>query len=227
MSFDLSVLQSDRPMTYEEATAILHALEESEDQTSDPLPAIKAFYAELTRRFPTLDDAPEDDKSCPWAFGPYPNHSFVSLCMTYSSAKKTTPLIQALARKHELIYLDGQAQIIQHPPSLEEPTDLHLQLQDGGIVVHPTDDDIRQVLDGIQAGKWEYTILQKHSEVYMQTKRDDDGGGYLLEHRDGSADQHFQAFNVTIEAVVTALSEFARGDDSWRARHPWTKLDFD
>lgn len=51
------------------------------------------------------------------------------------------------------------------------------------------------------------------------------GGDYTLEHRDGSADRHFQAMVDEPEAVAAALTGWARQEAGWDAGLDWTLLD--
>ncbi|WP_329038209.1 hypothetical protein OHT61_13560 [Streptomyces sp. NBC_00178] len=51
------------------------------------------------------------------------------------------------------------------------------------------------------------------------------GGDYTLEHRDGSADRHFQAMVDSPEAVSAALTGWARQEDGWDAGPAWSLLD--
>ncbi|MFI1973276.1 DUF6891 domain-containing protein [Streptomyces cinnamoneus] len=51
------------------------------------------------------------------------------------------------------------------------------------------------------------------------------GGDYTLEHRDGAADRHFQAMADTPEAVIAALTGWARQEDGWDTGLAWSLLD--
>ncbi|MFI9272184.1 DUF6891 domain-containing protein [Kitasatospora sp. NPDC052896] len=51
------------------------------------------------------------------------------------------------------------------------------------------------------------------------------GGGYTLEHRDHSADRHFQAMADGPEAVIAAISGWARQEAGWDAGPAWSLLD--
>ncbi|MEV8099340.1 hypothetical protein [Kitasatospora sp. NPDC085879] len=51
------------------------------------------------------------------------------------------------------------------------------------------------------------------------------GGDYTLEHRDGGADRHFQSMVDGPEAVIEALTGWARQDEGWEAGRSWEVLD--
>ena len=49
-------------------------------------------------------------------------------------------------------------------------------------------------------------------------------GSLILEYRDGSRERHFQAREVTLEEIATALSQWARGEREFVGRHDWHRL---
>ncbi|MFI2241527.1 DUF6891 domain-containing protein [Streptomyces chrestomyceticus] len=61
-------------------------------------------------------------------------------------------------------------------------------------------------------------------EVFAQVWHEA-GGDYTLEHRDGDADRHFRATADRPEAVVEALSGWARRQSDWGAGLAWSLLD--
>ncbi|MYW69579.1 hypothetical protein GTY65_36765 [Streptomyces sp. SID8379] len=51
------------------------------------------------------------------------------------------------------------------------------------------------------------------------------GGDYTLEHRAGGADRHFGTEVAEPEAVIAALTGWARQEPGWDAGHDWSLLD--
>lgn len=51
------------------------------------------------------------------------------------------------------------------------------------------------------------------------------GGDYTLEHRDGAADRHFQATVAHPEAVIAAMTGWARKESGWGAALAWSVVD--
>jgi hypothetical protein len=49
-------------------------------------------------------------------------------------------------------------------------------------------------------------------------------GRFLLEYRDGSPDQHFQAEDVSLASIADALSQWMRGDRTFIDDHEWKPL---
>src|SRR2546423_1517547 len=86
-----------------------------------------------------------------------------------------------------------------------------------------TEEQLREAfLD--DAGRGEFIILSQRSQIYMQASGEGDGP-YLLEHRDGDADHHFQAGeNFGKEAVQRAFLWYLTGDSKWRTEFRWQKF---
>lgn len=69
-------------------------------------------------------------------------------------------------------------------------------------------------------------------QVWRDTEADGDGAGdgggdgseYQLEHRDGSAERHFQAYVPTAAEVVEVMVRWARQDKDWDAGPAWERL---
>ncbi|MEU6012009.1 hypothetical protein [Streptomyces sp. NPDC047453] len=51
------------------------------------------------------------------------------------------------------------------------------------------------------------------------------GGDYTVEHRDGAADRHFQAMTDRPEAVIAAMTGWARRETGWDGGLVWSLLD--
>ncbi|MHC5906373.1 DUF6891 domain-containing protein [Streptomyces sp. S6] len=51
------------------------------------------------------------------------------------------------------------------------------------------------------------------------------GGDYTVEHRDGAADRHFQVMTDGPEAVITAITGWARQEAGWDSGLAWSPLD--
>ncbi|GAA3443657.1 DUF6891 domain-containing protein [Planomonospora venezuelensis] len=61
-------------------------------------------------------------------------------------------------------------------------------------------------------------------EVFIQVWHED-GGDYVLEHRDGAPDRHFQATLGGPGPVIAAMTRWARLEDDWGSGLDWTALD--
>ncbi|MCX3061107.1 DUF6891 domain-containing protein [Streptomyces beihaiensis] len=79
----------------------------------------------------------------------------------------------------------------------------------------------------IGADRDRFLVLQRLPDlpdVFAQVWHES-GGGYTLEHRDGSADRHFQVVLHNSEAVVAALTGWAQHERGWGTGLPWSRLD--
>ncbi|WP_030916618.1 DUF6891 domain-containing protein [Streptosporangium amethystogenes] len=61
-------------------------------------------------------------------------------------------------------------------------------------------------------------------EVFIQVWHED-GGDYVLEHRDGAPDRHFQTILDRPVSVITAMTRWACLEDEWGSGLNWTSLD--
>ncbi|MFI8339946.1 hypothetical protein ACIF8W_07670 [Streptomyces sp. NPDC085639] len=65
--------------------------------------------------------------------------------------------------------------------------------------------------------------LTEEPDIYIQVWHDE-GDGYQLEHRDGSAERHFQAYLPTAAEVVEVMARWARQEKGWDAGPGWQRL---
>ncbi|MGW5261895.1 DUF6891 domain-containing protein [Microbispora sp. NPDC004025] len=61
-------------------------------------------------------------------------------------------------------------------------------------------------------------------EVFVQVWHEDEGD-YVLEHRDGAPDRHFQAILDGPGPVIAAMTRWASREDGWHSGLDWTALD--
>lgn len=66
------------------------------------------------------------------------------------------------------------------------------------------------------------TVDDGRGDSYAQAFNLD--GALLLEYRDGSPQRHFQATDVSLDAVVDGLRQWAAGERAFLADHAWTRL---
>ncbi|MFI9649560.1 hypothetical protein ACIHAA_25100, partial [Streptomyces sp. NPDC052040] len=72
-----------------------------------------------------------------------------------------------------------------------------------------------------------FLVLQRVSDLpdVFAKVRHRVGGDYTLEYRDGAADRHFRAAADGPEAVIAAMTGWARQDTGWDAGPDWSLLD--
>jgi len=66
------------------------------------------------------------------------------------------------------------------------------------------------------------TVRSGPPDLYAQAINHD--GHLVLEYRDGSADQHYQARDVSRAAIAEALSQWMSGGRGFIADHEWHRL---
>ncbi|MFZ3497224.1 DUF6891 domain-containing protein [Streptomyces sp. 5.8] len=67
--------------------------------------------------------------------------------------------------------------------------------------------------------------LPDEPDVFVQVWHET-GGDYQLEHRDGAAGRHFQAFVPTAAEVVDVMVRWARQEKGWDLGPAWERLEF-
>ncbi|MFJ9696332.1 DUF6891 domain-containing protein [Kitasatospora sp. NPDC101183] len=88
-------------------------------------------------------------------------------------------------------------------------------------------EDLAALVRRIGAEGDRYLVLQRIPDlpdVYAQVWHEA-GGDYTVEHRDGAADRHFQAFADGPEAAIAALEGWARQEAGWGGGLTWEPLD--
>jgi hypothetical protein len=79
-------------------------------------PKLKAFYEDLLRKYPALDDLPDDkvDDSA-WAMTPDDSERLIALNFAWPEAERAAKEVPNLARKHGLVLMDPQSGLIVRP----------------------------------------------------------------------------------------------------------------
>ena len=119
MSFDLAVWHTPARLTDAEAGALHAALCESRTDGVAPHPAVDAFYAELTARYPEIDTVPDDriDDSdyCPWSCALDRSPGHVIMACVWSQAQAVGEFAWDLAGRHRLALFDPQQGRLHYP----------------------------------------------------------------------------------------------------------------
>ncbi|WP_404960455.1 hypothetical protein [Streptomyces sp. 147326] len=86
---------------------------------------------------------------------------------------------------------------------------------------------LSQLVERIGADGDHFVIVERLTadpDVYIQVWHDE-GDDYQLEHRDGSADRHFQAYLPAAADVVEVMARWARQEKAWDLGPAWQRLD--
>jgi hypothetical protein len=231
MSFDLAVWFEPSPISVEEAAAAYERLCDADEATAavPTHPKVAAFYRDLTKRYPDLDGLSGEDAELdsPWTASPTVAEASVLVAIGWSHAERVAPFVRQLATQHGLTCYDPQQRTVHGRPTDATPT-LVLSSCDGSRSVNPGPDRIDRALRRLSRDNW-FALLERTDDRYLQVGYGEQAGTragwYALEHRDGSADEHFRAVLTDLNQVITAFKGYARGDETWRRRFAWKKMD--
>jgi hypothetical protein len=119
MSFDLAVMNIEKPLTSSEATEIYHQLCEGNYDALPPSEKIDAFYQELTQQYPDMESYSDDDiDDCKWSVDLDVSDGAVVMSMVWSASEKMVNFITNLAEKHDLALYDPQDETVYLPASI-------------------------------------------------------------------------------------------------------------
>ena len=123
MSYDLAIWHQPTKINNERAVEIYLKLIEEDRSDLQPSPMIDAFYTELTKRHPEINDIPEaqigDHDLSPWSSEFDRSDSHLIITSVWSKADYVANLIFDLARQHQLSVFDPQSETINYPDSEE------------------------------------------------------------------------------------------------------------
>jgi hypothetical protein len=113
MSFDLCILGSDVPLTYDAALAIYFKLCAGDQIRTKALSSVEAFGKELDKLYPDIDSLPESEiDASPWSSGHDRSVSHLIVAIRWNRVEELEPIITRLARKHGLYCLDPQNRVL-------------------------------------------------------------------------------------------------------------------
>ncbi|WP_030238180.1 DUF6891 domain-containing protein [Streptomyces sp. NRRL S-350] len=102
-----------------------------------------------------------------------------------------------------------------------------VQTNDGVRRSRPGADELAGLVRRIGADDDRFLVVERIPDlpdVYIQVWHAD-GGDYTLEHRDGSAERHFEVRLGGPEPVAEAMTAWARGASGWGDGLDWKRLD--
>lgn len=123
MSYDLAVWHTDEPLTDGNAAQIYVHLCEHWPYLNGDSPAIRAFYEELTGRWPEIDTIPEHHignfEFCPWSCTLSRSGMAVLMACVWPKTVEVVQYVKPLARKHGLLLFDPQSNRATLPVCLQ------------------------------------------------------------------------------------------------------------
>jgi hypothetical protein len=125
MSCDFGVWFPHRRLSNREAIELYHRLCEGDISGVQPHPAVDAFYAELTAKYPEIDTVPEDRIGdydyCPWNCALDRSPAHVIMTCVWPKADYVGRFVDEIARKHGLAVFDPQSERITSPDDSPRP----------------------------------------------------------------------------------------------------------
>ncbi len=123
MSFDLGVWRSEESLTKDQAGEIYLHLCENWPYLEGDHPAVGGFYTELIGHWPEIDtiakDRVGDFDFCPWSCALCHSGKAVVMSCVWPKASEVADYVEALARMHELVLYDPQADRVYLPDHLK------------------------------------------------------------------------------------------------------------
>ncbi|WP_331769814.1 hypothetical protein OG948_39495 (plasmid) [Embleya sp. NBC_00888] len=101
-----------------------------------------------------------------------------------------------------------------------------VQTENGERHVRVSAEDLAELVRRIGGDGDRFLVVQRVPDlpdVFAQVWHEA-GGDYTLEHRDGAADRHFQVTVGSPEAVIAAMTGWARQESGWGAGLAWSVL---
>ncbi len=229
MSFDLIAFLAQGPLSSADADAHLNCLAERDrarcrELNRDarlprirPRPPLDAFYEDVVRRYPDLDNLPDEDLDrSPWSvglLGPWDDH--IDLNISSPARPEVAKFVTSLALSHGVFVLDPQFGVVYTPQqycsdsrtSVSSPW-LHATTPGN----QPLFVDLVHALEGRPDP---FLIAECSSDEYMQALWQDDG--WLIEVREGDAEHHYQAQGLDPDRAISALVSYDWGRGDWRS----------
>lgn len=143
----------------------------------------------------------------------------VALPTSYAETESNLVTLLRLAARERLVLVDLNAEQV-HRPEPGEP--VGVMAGDGSRLGGLTLERLESLLAGLpDHDPW--LVLERAKDDYVQTYRQPDDT-FLLERRDGSADQHFTTSVADLGEVRTRMWAWLSGDPTWGHDLAWERL---
>lgn len=129
--------------------------------------------------------------------------------------------IRYAAGKHRLVCYEPERQAVLNPPLMRRSGAYELSFCIGHSIDDPAPEHIAAAVHGLDPDNW-FVALEDGDDHYVQAALASDG--YLLEVRDGSAENHFQVQVKDVDDIIQAFQAQATGDTTWRERFTWQQV---
>ncbi len=100
--------------------------------------------------------------------------------------------------------------------------------ESGDVLDDPSEDALFTMFDGLEAGNGTFLIVESladaSGQTFVQAARGDDGT-YVVEYRQGSADQHFQTTAPDFREARALVTMWAFSRPGLHERATWRRVD--
>ena len=116
MSYDLFVFSGPRPADEGDFGLRLVRFNDGDEAAFDASTRLLAFHDDLLRRFPALEDLPEDKvDDGVWAMTPERSDRLIQVSASWPEAERMAKEVPKLAKRHGLFIFDPQSGHIVRP----------------------------------------------------------------------------------------------------------------
>lgn len=225
MSFQLGVWFSDKPVSLGGAGEAFDLLFDGKPAGLRPHAGVKAFFNQLVKRYPSLDNWPSEDlDDCPWADPPEYRPTHVLLSLLDEFVEPLEAVVVDLALEHGLLVYDPQTPDLHLPPALENETFWRLESA-GTETLDPAEAAITAALKALTTDEGSYVVLSRSAAAFLQAALDT-GGEYIVEYQDGPGAELYQAATKDRALLERVFAAYRQGDESgWKSALDWSPVD--
>lgn len=225
MSFQLGIWFSEKPLSLSGAGELFDQMAEGKTAGLRANAGVKAFFNQLVRRYPSLDNWPSENlDECPWADPPEYRPTHVMLSLLDEFVEPLEAVVVDLALDNGLLVYDPQTPDLHLPPALENETFWRLEAGDTE-TLDPDAGAIQAALRALTTAEDSYVVLSRSATAFMQAVLDT-GSEYILEVQDGGGADLFQAVTQDRAVAERAFAAFRAGDEAgWKNALDWTPVD--
>jgi hypothetical protein len=219
VSFDLYVWHEPDSISVGDAEAKLEPHHDGEPAVFAAHPAVGRCFDALVERFPL-----EGDDSV-WSVPPARSETLLELFCVSRHGPEIADVLRDLAAEHGVVcYVVFPRRLQPDGPGFAP----RFTMTSAALrkVYDPDADEVRRQVTRVGRGN-EFAILERADGRFVQVGYGDfvgvPPGTYALEYREG--DDQYQAKTTDVAMAVRFLQEFLAGDETWKRRHLWRRLE--
>ena len=226
MTFDLAVWRATQEFNAESASQFYAELASRPFQSFIPGPEMQGFVDTVAERYGAL----RGSSDLPWALEPDIGEDCALMTVPSAYAADVFQIVRELARERRLICFDPQRSVAYQPgpENVAAFNSLTLELSDGRVIDGPTEAMIEVSVRRLSEANW-FVVLERRKNHYIQVGYGDKAGArrrnYVLEYRDGSPKMHWRTPSPSLDGMVSAFLEYARGNMEWTRMFAWAPVD--